>query len=373
MKKLKVLQINKMYDPVTGGVERVVQQIAEGLKDQVDMKVLVCQQKGKGRAERINGVPVVRASSMGILFSMPVSLTFIPKLRKMARKQDVLHLHMPFPLGDVACLLSGFKGRIVVWWHSDIVRQKKLLRLYKPIMLRMLDRADAIVVATQGHIDGSDYLGAYREKCVVVPFAVSDGFLKIVRQEDAVPEVQSEKIRFLFVGRMVYYKGCEILIQAFAKIENAELVMVGQGPLEPSLKEMAHRLGIRDRVHFYGNMSDAKIAREYRKCDVLVLPSVEKSEAFGLVQIEAMAFGNPVINTRLDSGVPYVSLDGETGFTVPPGDVEALSTAMKRLAEDAELRSRMGAAARQRVIGHFTERAMLEGVFQVYQGQEEGK
>lgn len=371
MKKLKVLQINKMYDPVTGGIERVVQQVAEGLQDQVDMKVLVCQQKGKGTAERINGVPVVRTSSMGILFSMPVSLTFIPHLRKMAKRQDVLHLHMPFPLGDLACLFSGFKGRIVVWWHSDIVRQKKLMRFYKPIMLRMLNRADAIVVATQGHIDGSDYLGAYREKCIVVPYAVSDGFLKIARQADAAPTVQNEKVRFLFVGRMVYYKGCEILIQAFAKIENAELVMVGQGPLASSLKEMAQGLGIHDHVHFCGNMSDAQIAEEYRKCDVLVLPSVEKSEAFGLVQIEAMAFGKPVINTRLDSGVPYVSLDGETGFTVPPGDVEALSAAMKRLAGDAALRRKMGAAARQRVMDHFTEKAMLEGVFQVYQGKEE--
>ena len=140
-KKLRVLQVNKMYYPATGGVERLVQQIAEGLNERTDMKVLVCRKKGKGQVDTINGVEVHRASSLGVYFSMPVSFSFFRQLRSMSRDCDVIHLHMPFPLGDLGILLSGFKGKVVVSWHSDVVRQKKLMVLYRPIMERLLKRA----------------------------------------------------------------------------------------------------------------------------------------------------------------------------------------------------------------------------------------
>ena len=170
--KIKVLQINKLYAPHIGGVEKVVQDIAEGLKDKVDMKVLVCSNKGKAVVDSINGVEVTRAGSFGIYFSMPLSLSIFTKLRKLSSDRDVLHFHMPFPLGDAAYFLSGFKGKVVVWWHSDIVRQKALMKLYKPLMDRFLKRADRIIVATEGHINGSSYLEPYRDKCVIIPFGI---------------------------------------------------------------------------------------------------------------------------------------------------------------------------------------------------------
>jgi len=369
MDKLKVLQVNKLYYPVTGGIERVVQQLAEGLNDKTDMKVLVCQEKGKTIIEEVNGVMVHRAGSLGVLFSMPISIPFFKQLRQLSKDRDVIHFHMPFPLGDLACLLSGYKGKVIVWWHSDIVRQKKLMNLYRPIMERFLKRADVIIVATQGHIDGSDYLHKYREKCVIIPYGVdkvietnSDKYLRISSL------VNKEIINMLFVGRLVYYKGCEVLLKAFSQIEGAELTMIGNGELEDKLKEEAKVLGITDKVHFFRNVKEEQLNQAFENCDVFVLPSIVKSEAFGIVQIEAMAYGKPIINTNLPSGVPYVSLDQITGLTVPPNDVQALADAMKWMVEHEAERIEMGRKARERVKECFQMEDMLQRVLEVYHG-----
>ncbi len=364
---MKVLQVNKLYYPHTGGIEKVVQQLAEGLKDKVDIEVLVCQQKGKGSVDYVNGVKVYRAGSLGVISSVPISFSFIRQLRKRSKEMDVIHFHMPFPLGDLACLLSGYKGKVVVWWHSDVVRQKTLMKFYRPIMERFLKRADVIIVATQGHIDGSDYLPKYREKCVVIPFGV-DPLIEQKADEYWINRTVTKKehVHFLFVGRLVYYKGCDILIEAFRKIENAELIIVGNGDLEGTLKQQAKEYGIEDRVHFLGAVDDEKLSSEFAECDVFVLPSIAKSEAFGLVQIEAMAYGKPVINTNLPSGVPYVSRDGITGLTVQPGDADTLAQAMQWMVEHETERLEMGVKARERVKECYCMENMINGILKVY-------
>ncbi len=363
----KVLQVNKLYYPVTGGIERLVQQIAEGLKDSTDMKVLVCQPKGKGCRDVIRNVEVNRASSLGTYFSMPISFAFLRQLRKMSRDLDVIHLHMPFPLGDLGILLSGFRGKVVVSWHSDIVRQKKLMLFYRPMMNRLLQRADVILVATQGHIEGSEYLKPYRDKCVIVPYGVTPDLEEKALICPIQEKEENEPTKFLFVGRLVYYKGCDILIQALSQIPNAQLTLVGKGPLQKELEELASSLGIGQRVKFLGGLTDREMTEVFAESDVFVLPSVEKSEAFGLVQIEAMAYGKPVINTRLNSGVPYVSLDGETGITVPPKDVLALASAMEKLARDPKLCCQYGKAGRKRVKEFFSQEKMLAQILIIYE------
>ncbi|MGB8452457.1 MAG: glycosyltransferase [Anaerocolumna sp.] len=368
MDKIKILQINKLYYPVTGGIERVVQQIAEGLKEKTDMEVLVCRNRGKTVTEDINGVKITRAGSLGILSSMPISLAFISKLRKLSKDKDVLHFHMPFPLGDLACLLSGYKGKVVVWWHSDIVRQKKLMKLYRPIMERFLKRADVIIVATQGHIDGSDYLPGYRDKCAIIPFGVEPMIEYRGAQylKKAVP-IHKDKINLLFVGRFVYYKGCEVLLRAVSQVDGIELTMVGSGELEAKLKEEAVLLGIQNRINFRGNLDENELNKAFEDCDVFVLPSVLKSEAFGLVQIEAMAYGKPVINTKLPSGVPYVSIDHLTGLTVPPDDVQALANAIQWMVEHEDERIEMGRRARERVEECYQMNVMLNRIMYTYE------
>lgn len=368
MEKKKILQVNKSYYPTIGGIEKTVQQIAEGLSEQTEMSVLVCSENRRLVEETINGVKITRVPSIFKWGNLPIPLGFNSALRQLSKAQDVIHLHMPFPFGDLACLLSGYKGKIVLWWHSDVVRQKKMMLLYKPIMLGMLKRADAIVVATEGHINGSAYLEPFREKCVIIPFGVNKNTELVADEYMANREktIKNNKIRFLFVGRLVYYKGCKVLLESFAQVKDAELVIVGSGVMEEELKQLARKLQINEDVHFMGEVSEEELLRQYAQCDVFVLPSIAKSEAFALVQIEAMAFGKPVINTNLPSGVPYVSLDKITGLTVKPGDVESLSVAMQWLVEHEEERLAMGDAARKRMKEEYRLEKMLERVYNIY-------
>lgn len=381
--KIRVLQVNKLYHPVTGGIERVVQQLAEGLCEDTDTKVLVCRKKGRTIVEQIAGVEVTRASSMGMLSSLPLSVSFLWKFRRMVKDRDIVHIHMPFPLGDLACFLSGYKGKVILWWHSDIVRQKKLMKLYRPLMEWLLRRADCIVVATQGHIDGSRYLKPYQDKCRIIPYGVerqieetADRWIAVQEESSGRQHSSKDSVRFLFVGRLVYYKGCNELIRAFIQVSASRsdlfLDIVGTGPLEREMKEMVHEAGLEERVRFYANVEDEELAEFFGTCDVFVLPSVARSEAFGLVQIEAMAFGKPVINTKLPSGVPYVSLDQVTGLTVPPEDVHKLAQAMQYLAEHPDERREMGVRARQRMKKMYRIDTMLEHVKRLYEELMEG-
>ncbi len=365
MNKLKVLQVNKLYYPEIGGIEKVVQQVAEELKEKVDMEVLVCKRKGKGYSETINGIKVTRSGSFGIYFSMPVSISFLVRLKIMSRNKDVILFHMPFPLGDLAGILSGYKGKIIVWWHSDIVRQKYLLKLYEPLMMKFLKRADKIVVATEGHIKNSKYLKEFKDKCVIIPYGVDNSIIQDSYNYTA-RENNSKEITFLFVGRLVYYKGCEILVRAFAKLNIGRLIIAGNGPLKSKLIEIINELNVSDKVVFISDLSDDKIKELYKECDVFVLPSVEITEAFGIVQIEAMAYGKPVINTSLKSGVPYVGINGETCITVKPKDVGSLYTAMKWIVENPQKRNIMGKKAKELVQEKYLLKNMAERLYSIF-------
>jgi len=371
-KRLRVLQVNKLYYPAIGGIERVVQQIAEGLSEDVNMNVLVCSDTIHYKKEELNGVQITRLPKLFQFGSLPIPFGFNITLRHLSKTQDIIHLHMPFPLGDIACLLSRFQGKIIVWWHSDVVRQKKMMRLYKPVMLQMLKRADAIVVATEGHIEGSAYLKPFREKCVVIPFGVDEKVEQAAdlywMQQTQQKEVRNtnKTVKFLFVGRLVYYKGCDVLLKAFANVQGAELEIVGEGALEEKCKSIVNTGGFQNKVHFYGKLTERKLFQKYSECDVLVLPSVARSEAFGLVQIEAMAFGKPIINTKLSSGVPFVSIHGETGLTVEQGNQEQLTQAMQWMVEHPKERLQMGINARERMKAEYRQEQMLDKVFQLY-------
>ncbi len=368
MKKIRVLQVNKLYSPWIGGVETVTQDIAEGLNSEVDMNVLVCQPKGKGAVETVNGVKVTRAGSLGIYFSMPVSFSFIFKLRKMSKNADIIQLHDPNPLGDLALLLSGYKGKTAVWWHSDIVKQKKLLFFFKPIMNRFLKRVDKIIVATEGHITSSKYLGKYKEKCVVIPYGIKvDEYLNNPRLPVLTEKLtDSGRKKVLFTGRLIYYKGIEVLVRAFEEISGAELFIIGTGSEESGMRELVSEKNMSDKVHFLGNLPKDKLRAAFADCDFLVLPSVANSEAFGLVQLEAMVYGKPVINTNLPTGVPFVSVDGKTGITVPVNDIGALAAAIQKLTDDSALREEYGRNAAERVKQEFDVNKMAESVLSEY-------
>lgn len=369
-----ILQVSKLYPPWIGGVERVVQQIAEGILDEFESKVLVCSAVGPGGFKVINGVPVIRAGSLGMVLSMPISLSFPFLLRRFTRHADIVHLHLPFPLGTLAWGGRG-RARLVVTYHSDIVRQRWLSPLWAPSLRRVLEDADMILVSSPNLAQTSEWLRPYEHKCRVVPFFIdladhplhNDGAAcgHDIRYGRNVPMV-------LFVGRLVYYKGVEYLIRAMQHVD-ATLAIVGDGPLRGKLERLTHELGLQHKVSFVGRVPADTLHKYYRTCHCLVLPSVEPTEAFGLVQLEAMAYGKPVINTSLPTGVPFVSVHGQTGFTVPPRDPNALAEAINRLCGDEELRLRFGRQARKRVETMFSKDVVLRQIKSIYRELLRGK
>lgn len=366
-KKLHILQVNKAYYPHIGGIESLVRVFSRELQKRAEVKVLVCQEKGKGQTCVVEGVPVHYASSLGTYFSCPLSFSFLRKFRQMAKWADVIEIHVPFPLADLACLLSGYRGAVVIAWHSDVVRQKTLLRFYKPLLMRFLRRADCVIAATPGHISSSPFLTQFQEKCRVIPYGIDVDAYRSVEPKPILRQVQRnpKAVRILFVGRFVYYKGIEILLRAFRQVQGCELFLVGQGTaeMEQKLHQMTETDGTVKQVHFLGNLSEQDLRAAFADCDIFVLPSVANSEAFGIVQLEAMAYGKPVVNTALPTGVPYVSVNGVTGLTVPPGDANALAEAMQKLADDAALREKYGKAAARRAEEEFNEADVVEKVY----------
>lgn len=362
-RKIRVLEVNKAYFPHTGGIETLVKQYSEEL-DNFEVRTLVCRDgRGKTYSENINGVKLTRAGSLGTYFSCPLSLSFLKLFRKMSAKADIIHIHIPFPLADFALLLSGYKGKVIVSWHSDIVKQKKLLTLYKPLLKYLLNRADCILTATEGHINGSEWLPEYRNKCKILPYGLNaEEYLNTERVPFLTEKcTYPDSIKIFFTGRLVYYKGVDVLIKAFNQVKsNCELFIAGTGILERELKEKVRKYGISDKVHFLGFLLEKQLKQAYADCDIFVLPSVAKSEAFGIVQLEAMVYGKPVINTNLPSGVPYVSVHGKTGLTVQPENPRQLAKAIETLCRNKTLREKFGQSARERVLTDFNQKYIIE-------------
>ena len=359
--KIRILEVNKFYPPHIGGIETLVKQRVEYFANRPDteVRVLVCQEKGKGTVAHVDGAEIIYCGSLGTFFSCPLSFSFFRKFRELSGWADVAEIHTPFPLADAACLFSKCKCRVVIAWHSDVIKQKNLLRLYKPLLLRFLRRADAIITATKGHIDGSSFLPAFREKCHIIPYPINAAhYAQTERRAFLIPKNAPDAVKVLFVGRLVYYKGVSCLIEAFRRVRGCALFICGAGKLEAELKAQAKGLP----VQFLGRLSDEDLKAAFADCDLFVLPSVERSEAFGIVQQEAMACGKPVINTALPTGVPYVSLHGKTGLTVPPNDVPALASAIQKLADDAQLREEYGKNAAARVRQEYDPESIMQKI-----------
>ncbi len=365
---MRVLQVAKYYYPYMGGIENHVYLLCNEIRRYVQTEVLVCNSAMRTAREVNNGVPVTRCceafnvASTSICPSMPYELS--------RRRYDIIHLHFPHPMGAISYLAS-VKPRphsVIITYHSDVIRQKILLKLYAPFMRRVMEAAAVIICTSPNYISTSSALAGYRSKCRVIPYGIE---LNQFVLTDA-GRAQVEKIRarhgeplLLCVGRLVYYKGFEYAIRALARVDGT-LLLIGDGPLMPRLQAVARDCGVLDRVHFLGQIDNRVIAPYYHACDVFILPSIARSEAFGIVQLEAMACAKPVVNTALDSGVPFVSRHGESGLTVQPKKPEALAAAINLLLRNPACMKRFGQQGRRRVEREFSKKAMSAGILDVY-------
>ena len=364
---MRVTHLGKFYPPVAGGMERVLQALCEGERSLgLDSRALVVGKGGRTTQEQVGGVPVTRARPLLRVGSVSFSPALAACLRR--ANTDLLVLHEPNPMALLAYRLVRPRQPLVVWYHSEVIRPRWRYRaFYHPFLTYALRRASRIVVSSPALASSAEALASYRDRIVVIPFGIP--------MPDAVNDAKSPSVAavrerwtgpiVLFVGRLVPYKGVDVLLQAMKGL-HAAAVIVGDGPLRHELQRRARELGIDERVFFLGSLDEAALAAWYSACDLLTLPSITSAEAFGLVQLEAMARGKPVVSTRVQSGVPWVNQDGVSGLTVPPGDPDALRSAIASLSADAARRAAMGARARERFLSTFTRERMVERTSALY-------
>jgi rhamnosyl/mannosyltransferase len=359
---MHVLHVGKYYPPeYRGGLESVVVQLNDELvRRGVAVSCIVAAADGRPRSDVYRGARVVRARSWGTLLSQPLA----PSLGRQVRGApgDVVHLHHPNPLGDLA--VSRDARPLVVTQHSDVVRQRALWPLYGPVVRRALTRAAAITVGSQQLLRVSRELRGFEYKVRVVPFGIDP------RRFELTPEVaaRAEELRrawgerpvILSVGRLVRYKGFDVLLRA-ARGLDAAVVIVGQGPEAPRLRALAG-----SNVRLAGSVGEVDLVAYYHACDVFCLPSVSIAEAFGIVLLEAMSCGKPLVTTTLPTGVSAVNRDGRTGLAVPPGDSGALRDALRELLSDRTLREAMGRAAREVLEAEYSAALMGERYLNLY-------
>lgn len=363
---MNILHLYKDYYPVLGGIENHIKSLSEAqVAAGHQVTVLVCDPGKRTRTETISGVTVIKAGRLLTAASMPLSIAQPLQLARL--RPDIIHLHSPYPLGELAHWLTRRAEATVITHHSDIVRasQQKWLVLYGPVLRRILRAADRIITTTPQYIETSPWLWPIREKCSVVPIGI-DLSRFTPREKLAAQPTQSDLFKLLFVGRLRYYKGLDTLLKALVHIPETHLTIVGIGPMEAEWKALSQELGLTERVTFAGEIDDAHLPAYYQQADLFVLPANARAEAYGIVLIEAMASGLPCVTTELGTGTSWIVQDGITGFIVPPQDPPILAQAINTLRTNETLRQQFGRAALARAQAEFSQQVMVDNIIQIY-------
>lgn len=367
-KPMRVLHFYKTYFPDSvGGVEQVIRQMCVGTgRLGITNQVLSLSRDRHLAPFDYEGHTVHRMPLNFEVASNAVSVQAIGQLARMALEADVVHYHFPWPFMDMAHFLARIAKPTVVTYHSDIVRQKALLKLYEPLRRRFLESVDTIVATSPNYLASSAVLDRYRDKTRVITFGLD---------KSSYPEPDQARLDhwrarvgpkfFLFVGVLRYYKGLHILLDAMAGTDYP-VVIVGAGPIEAELKARARRLGLK-RVQFVGAVNDLDKAALLKLCYAVAFPSHLRSEAFGISLLEGAMYGKPMISSEIGTGTTYINVHGETGLVVPPSDHEALRAAMHRLWHDPRMAQAMGQRAEARYWRLFTSAQMADNYARLYE------
>jgi rhamnosyl/mannosyltransferase len=377
---LNILHLYKDYAPVLGGIENHMRLLAEAQAARGHrVTVLVTSTTPHSSIEVMNGVRVIKTGRQVNVQSAPLSAAFPFALRRESALADIAHVHSPYPPGEAFNLWLGRARRTVISWHSDIVRQKTLLRVYGPVLRQVVRRADVIIRSSEIYSRSSPWLLDHLDKCITVPYGIQTARFAdsptlaaraaVLRAQwlATCNSVGETPFILVCVGRLRHYKGFDDLLRALPAAPNVLAVIVGIGPLEAQLRALAAQLGVSNRVIFAGEASDDELPAYYRAADVFVLPSNSRAEAFGIVILEAMASGLPVISTDVGTATSWINQHPITGLVTPARDPAALARAVETLQGNPALRRQMGEAARQRVQAEFTLDTMIERIEAVYQ------
>jgi glycosyltransferase involved in cell wall biosynthesis len=366
---LRILHLGKYFHPDTGGIETVTKDIAQGAAGAgCEVAVLCFGRVDKLRKERWSDVDVLRSPIWRLAASQPFGWQYFREFLRQARTFDIIHVHVPNMLGALAVVTARVPGRVLVHWHSDVINKGWLGKLVRPLEWLLLQRADALVATSQAYADASPQLRRFRDKVHVVPIGieetdvieedgdVADAEQGVMDATTVLAQVPEGAPMILAIGRLVPYKGFEVLVDAAPHLPAAcRVVIVGGGERRAELEARIRERQVGDRVVLAGRLDDHALRLVFRRATIFCLPSVSRAEAFGVVLLEAMARGLPIVASDIPgSGVPWVNRHGVTGLNVPAGDARALAAAVRQLLADPQRREQMGREARHRFQTEFT-------------------
>jgi glycosyltransferase involved in cell wall biosynthesis len=362
----RVLHVGKFYPPVPGGMERVVATLCRASAGLVESRVLVMNTGRATVEEEIDGIHVTRVGTVATAGSVAIAPSFGSWLR--AAPADLIVLHEPNPWALLSYAAMRPAAPLVIWYHSDVVRHPLQYALfYAPIARPAYRRAARFVVSSPALGDAASALAPYRDRIRVIPFGIDPAeWAPDAGVTDRAAQIARETGPFvLFAGRHVAYKGVDVLLRALHGTKTTA-VIAGDGPERARWQALAADLGVAAQARFPGDVSDRELRALMHAASALVLPSVTRAEAFGYVQLEAMACGTPVISTDVPSGVSWVNQHERTGLIVPAGQADPLRAAIERVMHDAPLRARLGDAGRDRVAREFTMTMLRERLAALY-------
>lgn len=370
-----IVHFGKYYSPDTGGIESVTCSLARGAARAGHRVTVVCFQKSTAKNEDLlDGVRIVRVPLSRLIASQPLGFKYVLSCLREARQADIVHLHAPNMLAALCSLIIGKRPRLLVHWHSDVINKGMLGRLLRPLETALLKRADSIIATSRVYAEASPALRAFSNKVTVVPIGVPDAkhSPSTVSEESQLPrallgQIEGKKV-ILAVGRLVPYKGFDVLIEAAKYLDSdAAVVIVGGGPLQDSLLHAIQSYGVSDKVCLAGRLSDECLHKLFATASMYCLPSTYRAEAFGVVLLEAMAYGLPIVATDIPgSGVPWVNKNGVSGINVPVGDAKALAEACNQLLRSERERLQLSQGARDRFLSKFTEDISVAKMMDTY-------
>ncbi|MGI8254382.1 glycosyltransferase [Blautia difficilis] len=369
----KILHISKYYYPFSGGTEQIARDVVLALKGEYEQKVIAFNDGKDDRTDTVDGIEVIKCGCFVKIAAQSLSTSYGKHLHQVMKdfQPDIVVFHYPNPFVAALLLreLKTTKAKLVVYWHLDIIRQKYLRILFAPQNRRLLECAAKVIATSPNYIEGSQWLQSVKEKCVVVPNCINVERMSVTddiqKRAEEIRAKNSGKTICVAVGRHTEYKGFTYLIQASKLLDGRFVIYItGTGELTEKLHEEAND---DKKVVFTGQIDDMELKALILASDIFCFPSITKNEAFGLALAEGMYCGKPAVTFTIPgSGVNYVSINGETGIEVENRNAKKYAEAMKKLADDAELREKYGDAGRKRVEENFLSTQFCENARRMF-------
>lgn len=365
---MKALQFGKFFPPDMGGIESFIFDLTEELSQKIKCDVLCSNSKNKTVIEKKKNYTIIRTASFGKVFSTSISPAMIYWLKKIGNRYDVIHLHLPDPMANFAYFLVRPRTKLILHWHGDIVKSKYLVKPYLPLLSWLFEKSDYVISSSKSYALSSIYLKPFLKKVKIIPIGINPSLYKV-------DELVSQQIKLkykdkkiiLTVGRLVKWKGFKYAIESMKDVDDAVLLIIGDGPERKNLENLIGYLNLNKKVFLLGKLEKEKIASFLNVCDLFIFPSVGRQESFGIVQIEAMYFGKPIVSTNIKGcDVSWVNQNNITGIIVPPKDSKALAEAINKVIKNPEFKKRFGKNAKQRFEKEFDMKIIADKILKLY-------